>query len=166
MVASNPWHSSACRYLTPVSPFTLYVLFSMCVSLSPNFLLKEKKSQPLLNVLQCCFYSFFVCGHEILLPFIWGGLVAKLYLTLWDPMDCSLPGPSVHGTSQTRILEWVAISFSRVLLFYVFGPKACGILAPQPGIELTPPALEGEVLTSGLPGKSQIFPFSGTAVIL
>ena len=109
MVASNPWHSSACRYLTPVSPFTLYVLFSMCVSLSPNFLLKEKKSQPLLNVLQCCFYSFFVCGHEILLPFILGGLVAKLYLTLWDPMDCSLPGPSVHGTSQTKILERVAL---------------------------------------------------------
>ena len=28
-------------------------------------------------------------------------------------MDCSLPGSSVHGISQTRILEWVAISFSR-----------------------------------------------------
>jgi len=28
-------------------------------------------------------------------------------------MDCSSPGSSVHGTSQTRILEWVAISFSR-----------------------------------------------------
>ena len=31
---------------------------------------------------------------------------------LCDPMDCSLPGSSVHGISQTRILEWVAISFS------------------------------------------------------
>ena len=30
-----------------------------------------------------------------------------------DPMDCSLPGSSVHGISQARILEWVAISFSR-----------------------------------------------------
>ena len=30
-----------------------------------------------------------------------------------DPMDCSPPGSSVHGTSQARILEWVAISFSR-----------------------------------------------------
>ena len=30
-----------------------------------------------------------------------------------DPMDCSPPGPSVHGISQARILEWVAISFSR-----------------------------------------------------
>ena len=30
-----------------------------------------------------------------------------------DPMDCSLPGSSVHGIFQTKVLEWVAISFSR-----------------------------------------------------
>ena len=40
-------------------------------------------------------------------------LVAKLCLPLCDPMDCSLPGSSVHGISQAKILEWVAISFSR-----------------------------------------------------
>ena len=34
--------------------------------------------------------------------------------TLCDPMDCSLPGSAVHGIFQVRILEWVAISFSRV----------------------------------------------------
>ena len=39
--------------------------------------------------------------------------VALLCLTLCDPMDCSLPGSSVHGIFQARILEWVAISFSR-----------------------------------------------------
>ena len=39
--------------------------------------------------------------------------VSTLYLTLYDPMDCSLPCCSVHGISQARILEWVAISFSR-----------------------------------------------------
>ena len=33
--------------------------------------------------------------------------------TLWDPKDCSLPGSSVYGIFQARILEWVAISFSR-----------------------------------------------------
>ena len=33
--------------------------------------------------------------------------------TLCDPMDCSPPGSSVHGILQARILEWVAISFSR-----------------------------------------------------
>ena len=32
---------------------------------------------------------------------------------LWDPMGCSPPGSSVHGTLQARILEWVAIPFSR-----------------------------------------------------
>ena len=33
--------------------------------------------------------------------------------TLCDPMDCSLPGSLVHGILQARVLEWVAISFSR-----------------------------------------------------
>ena len=33
-------------------------------------------------------------------------LVAQLYLTLCDPMDCSPPGSSVHGILQARILEW------------------------------------------------------------
>ena len=40
-------------------------------------------------------------------------LVAQLCLTLCDPVDCSPPGSSVHGIAQARILEWVAISFSR-----------------------------------------------------
>ena len=40
-------------------------------------------------------------------------LVDKSYLTLCDPMDCSLPGSFVHGVFQARILEWVTILFSR-----------------------------------------------------
>ena len=39
--------------------------------------------------------------------------VAQLCLTLCDPMDCSLPGSSVHGIFQAIVLEWIAISFSR-----------------------------------------------------
>ena len=39
--------------------------------------------------------------------------VTQSCLTLSDPMDCSLPGFSIHGIFQARILEWVAISFSR-----------------------------------------------------
>ena len=39
--------------------------------------------------------------------------VAQLCPTLWNPMDCSLTGSSIHGISQARILEWVAISPSR-----------------------------------------------------
>ena len=38
--------------------------------------------------------------------------VAQLCLTLGDPMDCSLPGSSVHGIFQARVLEWVAIAIS------------------------------------------------------
>ena len=39
--------------------------------------------------------------------------VSQSCQTLWDPMDCSLPGSSIHGLFQARVLEWVAISFSR-----------------------------------------------------
>ena len=38
--------------------------------------------------------------------------VAQSCPTLHDPMDCSLPGSSVHGIFQARVLEWVAIAFS------------------------------------------------------
>ena len=38
--------------------------------------------------------------------------VAQSCPTLCDPMDCSLPGSTIHGSFQARILEWVAISFS------------------------------------------------------
>ena len=40
-------------------------------------------------------------------------LVAQSCLTLCDPMDCSPPSSSVHGISQARTLEWVAIPFFR-----------------------------------------------------
>ena len=49
----------------------------------------------------------------------------QLCLTLCNPMDYSLLGSSVHGISQARTLEWVAISFSGAL--------------PDPGIEPTSP---------------------------
>jgi len=38
--------------------------------------------------------------------------VAQSCPTLSDPMDCSLPGSSVHGIFQAKVLEWVAIAFS------------------------------------------------------
>ena len=40
--------------------------------------------------------------------------VTQLCLTLHDPMDCSLPGSSIHGIFQARVLEWGAIAFSEV----------------------------------------------------
>ena len=50
-------------------------------------------------------------------------------------MDCSLPGSSVHGIFQARVLEWVAISFSRGDL-------------PDPGFEPRSPALQADALPS------------------
>ena len=40
-------------------------------------------------------------------------LVAQLYPTLCNPVDCGPPGSSVHGIPQARILEWVTFPFSR-----------------------------------------------------
>ena len=42
--------------------------------------------------------------------------VAQLCPTLSDPMDCSLPGSSVHGIFQARVLEWGAIAFSKCVV--------------------------------------------------
>ena len=39
--------------------------------------------------------------------------ITQSWPTLCDPMDCRLPGSSVHGIFQARVLEWVAISFYR-----------------------------------------------------
>ena len=39
--------------------------------------------------------------------------VAQPCLTLRDPMDCSLPGSSIHGNFQARVLEWGATAFSK-----------------------------------------------------
>ena len=48
--------------------------------------------------------------------------VAQSCLTLSDPMDCSLPGSSVHGIFQARVLEWGAMAFSiSCLLHMPFG---------------------------------------------
>ena len=65
--------------------------------------------------------------------------VALLCPTLCDPMDCSLPGSSVHGIFQARIMEWVGISYSRDL--------------PNPGIEPRSPALQADSLPAEPPGK-------------
>ena len=40
--------------------------------------------------------------------------VAQSCATLSDPMDCNLPGSSVHGVFQARVLEWGAIAFSNL----------------------------------------------------
>ena len=65
-------------------------------------------------------------------------LVAQSCPALCDPMGCSLPGSSVDGILQARILEWVAVPFPRHL--------------PHPGIKPRPPALQADSLLSEPPG--------------
>ena len=50
-------------------------------------------------------------------------LVVQLYPTLCDPVDCSPSGSSVHGIVQARILEWIAIPFSRIFLTQGLNPS-------------------------------------------
>ena len=58
--------------------------------------------------------------------------VPHLCPTLSDPMDCSLPGSSVHGIFQARVLEWCAIAFSVILIMFIvyyhvkYSQKPCG----------------------------------------
>ena len=77
----------------------------------------------------------------LFLPFEYAS--AKLLqscLTPCDPMDCRPSGSSIHGISQTRILEWVAIPSSGDL--------------PDPGIELSSIALAGGFFNTEPPEKA------------
>ena len=78
-------------------------------------------------------WSFFLSGKV---------LVTQSCPVLCDPMDCSLPGSSVTGILQARMLEWVAMPFSKGHL-------------PDPGIEPRSPAIKVDSLSlpSGPPGK-------------
>ena len=66
-------------------------------------------------------------------------VVVQLYLTFRDPRGCRQTGSSVQGISQARILEWVAIPFSRG--------------SSNPGINPRSPALQADSSWSELPGK-------------
>ena len=66
---------------------------------------------------------------------------AQLCPTLCNLMDCSLPGSSVHGIHLARILEWVAVPFSRDL--------------PNPGMEPRSPALQADSLPAEPQRKQQ-----------
>ena len=67
--------------------------------------------------------------------------VTQLCPTLWDPMDCSPPGSSVHGILQARVLEWVAVLFSRG--------------SSQPKDWTQSPSLQADSLPAEPPGKSK-----------
>ena len=54
--------------------------------------------------------------------------VAQLYLTLSDPMDCSPPGSSIHGSLQARVLEQGAIAFSVSHCYFPLKPHSPSLL--------------------------------------
>ena len=56
---------------------------------------------------------FLTVGKFHLIPYVCVFIVAQSNLILCDPVDCSPPGSSVCGILQARILEWVAMPFSR-----------------------------------------------------
>ena len=101
--------------------------------------------------------------------------VAQLCLTPSNSMDCSLPGSSVHGICQARVLEWVAIAFSdRPQWTMLIGPWLAHhtSLHPQQGISAGAP--EGfsriwpELLCAAIHGvtKSQTRPSDWTELII
>ena len=88
-------------FKTPISPRS--IPYTSNFSMDPFFLVfffyltKEQ-----LIIYKHSLWIIFACVH------------AQSYLTLCNPIYCSLPGSSVHGISQARIPEWVVISYSRV----------------------------------------------------
>ena len=101
--------------------------------------------------------------------------LCQLCLILGKPTDCSPPGSSVHGILQARVLEWIAIIFSKGIFptqvshvtgrfFAIWAAReaqeywsgqptpSAGDL-PNPGIELGPPALQENSLPAESPGK-------------
>ena len=88
--------------------FLSFILFAssikICLLLTLNLFLPKFL---LLMVLKSTFVQSFI---PIILS---ASLHAQSCLIFCNPLDCSSPGSSVHGTLQARILEWVAISSSR-----------------------------------------------------
>ena len=104
---------SFCKYPHGLFPHLIQVvaqIFSIGPALSTLF---TCNSHPMGNSGFPCFFFFqflLIVYHHLRHLYV---LVTQSCPTLLYPMDCSPPGSSVHGISQVRILEWVAISFSR-----------------------------------------------------
>ena len=113
-----PWTTGSCQvlwfHLTSLSPLVHYVP----ASLVSFFLLNMSGSFPLLTFALALFYAwaFKLRFRYFLLREVkvkGKVLVTQSCPTLWDPMDWSPSGSSIHGISQARLPEWVAISSSR-----------------------------------------------------
>ena len=101
----NPFLGTYIHIFNLILSFLFLLLFLLYWH---KFLLLSKSYNYL--IFYCSFISLFIYyAHSHLCPSIPVlCLVAQSCLTLGDPVDCSLPGSSVHGILQTTILEWVA----------------------------------------------------------
>ena len=118
--------SSLCRFMTlqsSINPSKLWFLhllkdtivaYTVCVS--PKQIIIIIILDDLWNIssaLRNPFACLYLKGSGSHLYFLRGtSEVTQLYPSLCDPMDCSLPGFSIHGIFQARVLEWGAIAFS------------------------------------------------------
>ena len=66
--------------------------------------------------------------------------VTQSCLTLRDPMDCSLPGSSIHGIFQAKVLEWGAITFSEFIYIYMLKKEQESMLVSRRVQQRTPAA--------------------------
>ena len=83
-------------------------------------------------MLQSFIIIFLKISYQIHIRTLVVGQLLSCVLTLCDPMDCSLPGSSVHGIFQARIVEWLPFPSPGDL--------------PDPGIEPTSPAVQMDSL--------------------
>ena len=104
------YHLSQCLWLEQkCEHFPLSLVMSAEGSFPPTFLLPHLGSH-FLSIFLVLVNTFEASGrydHGCVCK------VASVCLTICNPMDCSPPGSSIHGILQARILEWVAMSFSR-----------------------------------------------------
>ena len=96
-------------YVLSPKLFLSIIIRILCISIyNPCWI---KMCSPFIYLLEIIIYTKNICLAWYLVHVC--GLVAHSCPTLCDPMDCSPPGSSVHDILQARVLEWIAISFSR-----------------------------------------------------
>ena len=94
----------------PIPSFQM-AAFSLCPHIAEREI-KRDLGAPLMRALIPCMRAPPSSDHLSKAPPPSESEVAQLCPTRCSPMDCSLPGSSIHGIFQARVLEWVAISFS------------------------------------------------------
>ena len=76
-----------------------------------------ENNELLIHMLRQMILQHIMISKSIQIYLWWWWFSHQVVSVSCDPMDCSLPGSSVHRISQARILEWVAISFSKIYLY-------------------------------------------------